>query len=104
MPTRIASGVFVVAALSVGVGWFAARSLYSQNAEKKAVPARQAPAAEQAGDALDALAWLAGSWVEKGEEPAVEFQCRWTRTGAFLLRAFRVAEADEATMAGLQII
>ena len=89
----------LVGALSLCVGWGAARSLYSQNAEPK-----PAAAVEPKGDALDELAWLTGDWVEEGAKPSVEFTCHWTRTGAFLMRAFRTAEGGGATTAGLQIV
>lgn len=104
MRSQVPWKLLVVAGLSLGIGWGAARSLYSQNADAKPAAAAASAAAEAATDPLDELAWLAGNWIEEGEAPAVEFACRWTRTGAFLLRAFRVDSGEEGTMAGLQII
>jgi hypothetical protein len=107
--------MILVAGLSVGLGWGAARTLYSQNAEpaaaaqagQAAAAAADAAAAVEAApveDPLSDLAWLAGDWVEEGEEPGVEFHGRWTGTGAFLVRAFRVALDEDATLPGLQVI
>jgi hypothetical protein len=107
--------MILVAGLSVGLGWGAARTLYSQNAEpaaaaqagQAAAAAADAAAAVEAApveDPLSDLAWLTGDWVEEGEEPGVEFHGRWTGTGAFLVRAFRVALDEDATLPGLQVI
>jgi hypothetical protein len=108
--------MMLVAGLSVGLGWGAARTLYSQNAEpaaaavaaqaENAAAAAAAAAADdaRAEDPLGDLAWLTGDWVEEGDEPGVEFHGRWTGTGAFLVRAFRVALDEESTLPGLQVI
>lgn len=111
---RIVPGkMLLVAGLSLGVGWGAARTLYSQNADPvpaavaaqnpnaPAVEAAEAPAVD---DPLGDLAWLTGDWVEEGEEPGVEFHGRWTGTGAFLVRGFRVALDADNTLPGLQVI
>ncbi len=107
--------MWLVAGLSVALGWGAARTLYSQNTEpgqaQPAAPAQPAadPAAEPAAatpveDPLADLGWLTGDWVEEGENPGVEFHGRWTGTGAFLVRSFRVALDEESTLPGLQVI
>jgi len=86
--------MMLVAGLSVGLGWGAARTLYSQNAE----PAAAAVAA-QAENAAAAAAAAAAD-----DARGVEFHGRWTGTGAFLVRAFRVALDEESTLPGLQVI
>jgi len=108
--------MILVAGLSVGLGWGAARTLYSQNAEPAAAAAQAGQAAAAAADAAAAveaapvedplgdLAWLTGDWVEEGDDPGVEFHGRWTGTGAFLVRAFRVALDEDSTLPGLQVI
>jgi hypothetical protein len=107
--TMLPGKTLLVAGLSVGLGWGAARTLYSQNAEP-AAPAATAAAAPEAAEApaaedpLSDLAWLTGDWVEEGDNPGVEFHSRWTGTGAFLVRAFRVAMDEESTLPGLQVI
>ncbi|MFM8287836.1 MAG: hypothetical protein ACKOGA_14035 [Planctomycetaceae bacterium] len=106
---------WLVAGLSVALGWGAARTLYSQNTDTP--PAQPAAPAEPAADAakevasatavedpLGDLGWLTGDWVEEGDEPGVEFHGRWTGTGAFLVRSFRVALDEESTLPGLQVI
>jgi hypothetical protein len=106
--------MMLVAGLSLGLGWGAARTLYSQNAEPAPAAAPQAEQAKEAAaetaeaapveDPLGDLAWLTGDWVEEGDNPGVEFNARWTGTGAFLVRAFRVAIDEESTLPGLQVI
>jgi len=106
---RFVSGkMLLVAGLSIGLGWGAAKTLYSQNAESSAAAPQSGaqPAAEEAaaGDVLDGLSWLTGDWVEEGDNPGIEFHGRWTATGAFIVRAFRVAVDDDSTLSGLQVI
>jgi cbb3-type cytochrome oxidase subunit 3 len=40
---------------------------------------------------LQALAWLVGDWVDTSEDVSVEFNCHYTKNGAFIVRSFRVA-------------
>ena len=113
LPKNMLPGkMLLVAGLSVGLGWGAARTLYSQNAEPAASQPADAAVAAAAPEAAEApaedplgdLAWLTGNWVEEGDNPGVEFHGRWTGTGAFLVRAFRVAMDEESALPGLQVI
>jgi len=113
LPKNMLPGkMLLVAGLSLGLGWGAARTLYSQNAEPAASQPADAAVAAAAPEAAEApaedplgdLAWLTGDWVEEGEDPGVEFHGRWTGTGAFLVRSFRVAMDEESTLPGLQVI
>ncbi|QDS93617.1 SnoaL-like domain protein [Roseimaritima multifibrata] len=57
-----------------------------------------------AGEALQELEWLVGSWVDQGEQERVATTVRWTENGNFLTRSFVVSDDQETIMKGTQVI
>lgn len=53
---------------------------------------------------LQQLDWLSGDWVDEGNDLIVNFSCRPTSNGNFLLRTFRIQVAGQETMTGTQRI
>ena len=53
---------------------------------------------------LQQLDWLAGDWVDEGRDLIVNFSCRPTANGNFLLRTFSIQVAGQETMTGTQRI
>lgn len=64
---------------------------------------RLAPPAT-AGDALDELAWLEGSWVDNAEAGEIVWTFRWSTSGRFLTRVVTQADGDELVRLGSDII
>jgi uncharacterized protein (TIGR02246 family) len=55
-------------------------------------------------DALSELEWLVGHWRDQSDNAVVETKCRWSPSGAFLLRSYVVEiDADQASE-GTQVI
>lgn len=53
---------------------------------------------------LSELAWMVGSWKDKGGDSTVETEVNWARGGNFLTRTFKVSQGDEVTLEGWEII
>ena len=53
---------------------------------------------------LDDLAWMVGTWVDRGDEVVITTDCSWTHQGKFLSRSFTIREGDELTLEGTQTI
>ncbi len=53
---------------------------------------------------LDTLDWLVGDWVNEGENRSIEFNCHFTKNGAFLVRSFRMVTAKDVHLSGMQLI
>lgn len=53
---------------------------------------------------LDMLDWLVGDWVNEDENRSIEFNCHFTKNGAFLVRSFRIVTAKDVSMSGMQLI
>ena len=57
-----------------------------------------------AGEQLSDLAWMVGTWKDKGGGSVVETKADWARGNNFLTRTFKVSEGDKVTLEGWQII
>jgi uncharacterized protein (TIGR02246 family) len=53
---------------------------------------------------LGRLEWLVGDWVDRDDQSAVEFSCRWTENRSHLYRTFKITIDGEVDSSGLQII
>jgi uncharacterized protein (TIGR02246 family) len=56
------------------------------------------------GDQLSQLAWMVGTWKDKGGAYSVETKADWARGNNFLTRNFKVSEGDDVLLEGWQII
>ncbi len=63
-----------------------------------------APPPEETGPPLEELAWLVGTWVDRGEESAVITTVRWTKNRSFLIRRFQVITDGKVSLEGKQVI
>jgi uncharacterized protein (TIGR02246 family) len=57
-----------------------------------------------AGQQLGELAWMVGTWKDKGGGSVVETKADWARGNNFLTRTFKVSQGDDVTLEGWQII
>jgi uncharacterized protein (TIGR02246 family) len=57
-----------------------------------------------AGQQLSELAWMVGTWKDKGGGAVVETKADWARGNNFLTRTFKVSEGDKVTLEGWQVI
>ena len=55
-------------------------------------------------DQLSQLAWMIGTWKDKGGSTSVETTAQWARGNNFITRTFKVSEADDVLLEGWQII
>ncbi|HXL27435.1 MAG TPA: SgcJ/EcaC family oxidoreductase [Chthoniobacterales bacterium] len=63
------------------------------------------PAAEPTpGQQLSQLAWMVGTWKDKGGSTSVETKADWARGNNFLTRTFKVSKGDDVLLEGWQII
>jgi uncharacterized protein (TIGR02246 family) len=53
-----------------------------------------------ARDALRALEWLVGDWVEETEQAYVRLSCHWTDDGNYLLQEFTIRLTGQVTVTG----
>jgi uncharacterized protein (TIGR02246 family) len=53
---------------------------------------------------LSQLAWMVGSWKDRGGENSVETKTDWARGNNFLTRNFKVSQGDDVLLEGWQII
>jgi uncharacterized protein (TIGR02246 family) len=56
------------------------------------------------GDHLSQLAWMVGSWKDRGGDYSVETKADWARGNNFLTRNFKVSEGGDVLLEGWQII
>jgi uncharacterized protein (TIGR02246 family) len=56
------------------------------------------------GDQLSQLAWMIGSWKDRGGSYSVETKADWARGRNFITRNFKVSEGDDVVLEGWQII
>ena len=47
---------------------------------------------------LEALDWMVGQWVDRGENSTITTECSWTKNGKFLSRSFRVSNRPSGIM------
>lgn len=101
----ISIGLLVV---GVASGWLVGRFQFRQTlVQPDAGPAATvalAPSNPPGDSPLDTLDWLVGDWVDASDDVSVEFSCHYTKNGAFILRSFRVVNAKEVGMSGMQLI
>ncbi len=66
----------------------------------------QTTAARQPAEAapLEELAWLVGTWVDRGEQSTITTTVRWTKNRAFLTRSFHVITDGKVSLEGTQVI
>jgi uncharacterized protein (TIGR02246 family) len=63
------------------------------------------PAADPTpGQQLSQLAWMVGTWKDKGGSTSVETKADWARGNNFLTRTFKVSQGDDVLAEGWQII
>jgi hypothetical protein len=53
---------------------------------------------------LEALNWMVGQWVDRGEDSTITTECSWTKNGKFLKRSFKVKIDEEVTLEGDQFV
>jgi uncharacterized protein (TIGR02246 family) len=61
-------------------------------------------AAPTPGDQLSQLAWMVGTWQDRGGAYSVQTKADWARGNNFLTRNFKVTEGDDVLLEGWQII
>lgn len=95
----VTTGLLIAGAVA---GWSLGRT---QNPTAKPEPGAAAPAAEAAKEGpLDTLDWLVGDWVDASDNISVEFSCHFTKNGAFLVRSFRIINAKDVRLSGMQLV
>lgn len=96
--------VFGLLAAGAVAGWSLARTQDPPPAAKPEVaPATPAtPPAEEKPLAM--LDWLVGDWVDASDNVSIEFTCQFTKNNAFLLRSFKVINAKNESLSGMQLI
>lgn len=57
-----------------------------------------------AGEQLSQLAWMVGTWKDRGGSTAVETKADWARGNNFITRTFKVSEGGDVLLEGWQII
>jgi uncharacterized protein (TIGR02246 family) len=63
------------------------------------------PAADPTpGQQLSQLAWMVGTWKDRGGSTSVETKTDWARGNNFLARTFKVSKGDDVLLEGWQII
>jgi uncharacterized protein (TIGR02246 family) len=56
------------------------------------------------GDQLSQLAWMVGTWKDRGGDYSVETKADWARGNNFLTRNLKVSQGDDVLLEGWQII
>ena len=56
------------------------------------------------GDQLSQLAWMIGTWKDRGGDYSVETKADWARGNNFITRNLKVSEGDDVILEGWQII
>ena len=75
----------------------------AQPAAPEVPEAAPAVVAEQTSP-LEVLDWMAGTWVDAGEDATVVTECSWTKNRKFLKRSFKVKIDEEVTLEGDQFV
>jgi len=73
-----------------------------QIASVRDFPAEDTPTT--AHDALNALGWLVGKWVDESPDGRVETSCEWSKNGNYLLQNYTVKSRWGGQMHGIQRI
>ena len=103
------SAAFGLLAVLSAAGWVVALSRAGQDVpgdkQPEAAQAEiQAAATPEIQSPLDTLDWLVGDWVNEDENRSIEFNCHFTKNGAFLVRSFRIVTEKDVRMSGMQLI
>lgn len=53
---------------------------------------------------LEALEWMVGTWVDKGDDTTIVTECSWTKNRKFLKRSFQLKVDEKVTLHGDQIV
>jgi len=53
---------------------------------------------------LEALEWMVGAWVDKGDDTTIVTKCSWTKNRKFLKRSFELKTDGKVTLHGDQIV
>ena len=53
---------------------------------------------------LEALEWMVGTWVDKGDDTTIVTECSWTKNRKFLKRSFELKADGQVTLHGDQIV
>jgi hypothetical protein len=82
-------------------GWiialsYAGEQFPSTENQEEASAERQSP--------LDTLDWLVGDWMHEDDSRSIEFNCHFTKNGAFLVRSFRIVNDNDVSLSGMQVI
>ncbi len=93
----------VVLVVGMGLGW-TMNALSFQSATPPAAEAEKAKEVAVSESPLMTLDWLEGSWAGAIGEGRIEFDCRFTQNNAFLVRSFRVLQASDVRMSGMQVV
>jgi len=95
------------AILTIGLagGWAMTAMSFQFAADTDQSQAAKATAASEATERpLETLDWLVGSWVAEAGSNRIEFDCRFTKNNAFMVRSFRVHENEDVKTSGMQIV
>ena len=100
MKYRFSSLILILCIISSGM---AQDSPSAQRAAPAVTAAATADDAEPTAP-LEALDWMAGTWVDKGDEATIITDCSWTKNRKFLKRSFKVKIDKEVTLEGHQFV
>jgi hypothetical protein len=53
---------------------------------------------------LEALQWMVGAWVDKGDDTTIVTKCSWTKNRKFLKRSFELQVDGQVALHGDQIV
>jgi hypothetical protein len=91
-----------------GSGWVLANWRLQEPAAKpdavEAKVAADAAADSAPGNPLGTLDWLVGDWIDAEDNISVDFSCNYTKNNAFLLRSFRILNAKNVQLSGMQLV
>lgn len=80
-----------------------ANGMAQDAAEPQQGTAEPAPGSTLA-EPLEALEWMVGTWLDKGENATIVTQCSWTKNRKFLKRSFQLKVDGQVTLHGDQIV
>lgn len=73
----------------------------------KIVSIREYPEVDElvpAAEAMKALEWIIGEWVDEGEDAVLTVSCKWSTDKSYILRDFSVRQQGREVLAGTQRI
>ena len=96
-------GLLILTVTSLGFGQVAT-SMKVQNTATEDQSQKEEPAQVGPASKLEDLDWMAGEWVDRGDNATVVTRCEWINNHQFLTRNFKVKVGDEVTLEGTQTI